>query len=49
MICEGINAENYEKPLEGFHIVTDAGNGVGGFYATEILEKLGFDAKIEEV
>ena len=43
MICEGINAENYEKPLEGFHIVTDAGNGVGGFYATEILEKLGAD------
>lgn len=43
MICEGINAEIYEKPLEGFHIVTDAGNGVGGFYATEVLEKLGAD------
>ncbi len=43
MICEGVNAENYEKPLEGFHIVTDAGNGVGGFYAYKVLEKLGAD------
>ena len=43
MICKGINALNYNKPLEGFHIVTDAGNGVGGFYATEVLEKLGAD------
>ncbi len=43
MICEGINAENYDRPLEGFHIVTDAGNGVGGFYATQVLEKLGAD------
>ncbi len=32
-----------EKPLEGYHIVVDAGNGVGGFYATEVLEKLGAD------
>jgi hypothetical protein len=22
-----------EKPLEGFHIVVDAGNGAGGFFA----------------
>lgn len=43
MICEGINAENYEKPLDGFHIVTDAGNGVGGFYALDVLQKLGAD------
>lgn len=43
MICEGVNAENYEKPLEGFHIVTDAGNGVGGFYAEKVLKKLGAD------
>ncbi len=42
-ICQGVNAENYNKPLSGFHIVTDAGNGAGGFYAYEVLEKLGAD------
>ncbi|MBR5473502.1 MAG: phosphomannomutase/phosphoglucomutase [Clostridia bacterium] len=30
-----------EKPLEGYHIVVDAGNGVGGFYANEVLAPLG--------
>ncbi len=43
MICEGVNAENYNRPLEGFRIVADAGNGVGGFYATDVLRKLGAD------
>lgn len=43
MICDGVNAENYNKPLAGFHIVTDAGNGVGGFYAKDVLEPLGAD------
>ncbi len=43
MICEGVNAENYEKPLEGYKIVVDAGNGVGGFYATDVLAPLGAD------
>ena len=43
MICEGVNAQNFEKPLDGFHIVTDAGNGVGGFYAEKVLKKLGAD------
>lgn len=43
MICEGVNAENYEKPLDGFHIVTDAGNGAGGFYAEKVLKELGAD------
>ncbi len=43
MICREVNAENYEKPLEGYKIVVDAGNGVGGFYASEVLEKLGAD------
>jgi len=43
MICEGVNAENYEKPLEGYRIVVDAGNGVGGFYATDVLAPLGAD------
>ncbi len=43
MICEGVNAEDYEAPLKGFRIVVDAGNGVGGFYATQVLEPLGAD------
>lgn len=43
MICREVNAENYGKPLEGYKIVVDAGNGVGGFYASEVLEKLGAD------
>lgn len=43
MICEGVNAENYEKPLAGYKIAVDAGNGVGGFYAGGVLEPLGAD------
>jgi phosphomannomutase len=30
-------------PLSGMHIVVDAGGGVGGFYAHEVLEPLGAD------
>lgn len=37
-----VNADNYEKPLEGFKICVDAGNGVGGFYA-DVLKELGAD------
>ena len=33
-----------EKPLEGLHIVVDAGNGAGGFYA-EMLKDLGADTE----
>ena len=43
MICREVNAKVYDKPLLGYKIVVDAGNGVGGFYATEVLEKLGAD------
>ena len=35
--------ENYEKPLTGLHIVVDAGNGAGGFYADKVLQPLGAD------
>lgn len=42
IIKKEVNAENYEKPLEGFKIVVDAGNGVGGFYAG-VLSSLGAD------
>ncbi len=43
MIKEGVQADNYDQPLVGFKIVVDAGNGAGGFYAKEVLEKLGAD------
>lgn len=42
-ICAGVNADDYNRPLRGFHIVVDAGNGAGGFYATKVLEPLGAD------
>ncbi len=32
-----------DMPLENYHIVVDAGNGVGGFYANEVLAPLGAD------
>lgn len=32
-----------EQPLAGFHIVLDAGNGAGGFFAEKVLEALGAD------
>ena len=43
MICDGVKAEDYEKPLKGYKITVDAGNGVGGFYATDVLAPLGAD------
>ena len=42
-IQEGVKAEDYDHPLLGFHIVVDAGNGAGGFYATKVLQPLGAD------
>ncbi|GJP62336.1 hypothetical protein CLOP_g19416 [Closterium sp. NIES-67] len=30
-----------DRPLEGYHIVVDAGNGAGGFFAGGVLEPLG--------
>ncbi|MGI6265215.1 MAG: phosphomannomutase/phosphoglucomutase [Acutalibacteraceae bacterium] len=43
LICEGVGAAEDDKPLAGFHIVVDAGNGAGGFYATDVLAPLGAD------
>ncbi len=34
-------AAGEDKPLEGFHIVVDAGNGAGGFYVDKVLKPLG--------
>ena len=42
-IKKSICAEHYEKPLEGLHIVVDAGNGAGGFFVEKVLAPLGAD------
>lgn len=41
-IIEGIN--DGEKPLSGFHMVVDAGNGAGGFFE-RLLRELGADTE----
>lgn len=43
MIIKGSNAAGGDRPLAGKKIIVDAGNGVGGFYATQVLEPLGAD------
>lgn len=43
IICKEIDATEEEKPLAGMHFVVDAGNGAGGFFATQVLEPLGAD------
>lgn len=42
-ICTAIGKNEEDKPLKDYHIVVDAGNGAGGFYATDVLEPLGAD------
>ena len=43
-IQKGVNhLQNYDKPLKGFKIVVDAGNGAGGFYVDKVLRPLGVD------
>ena len=37
------DSSDYEHPLKGLHVVVDAGNGAGGFYADKVLEPLGAD------
>ena len=43
MICTAVGKTEQDKPLKGYHIVVDAGNGVGGFYANDVLKPLGAD------
>ncbi|GBF99435.1 phosphoglucomutase [Raphidocelis subcapitata] len=44
LIIEGVaHADHPNKPLEGLHIVVDAGNGSGGFFADQVLAPLGAD------
>lgn len=46
-LCEKIKrsvaAEDYYQPLAGLHVVLDAGNGAGGFFADKVLRPLGAD------
>lgn len=46
-LCEkikaGVAAEDYDHPLAGLHVVVDAGNGAGGFFAERVLTVLGAD------
>ena len=43
-ISSALSGEDYaDEPLKGLKIVVDAGNGAGGFFATEVLEALGTD------
>lgn len=48
MICDGVKAAEYDKPLKGYKITVDAGNGVGGFYATDVLAPLGADVSASQ-
>ena len=41
LITEGVGTG--ARPLRGFKIAVDAGNGSGGFFATDVLEPLGAD------
>ena len=44
MIIDGVDDKSdREHPLKGMKIVVDAGNGVGGFYAKDVLAPLGAD------
>ena len=43
MIIDGLSDGGDDKPLKGLKIAVDAGNGVGGFYAYDVLEPLGAD------
>ena len=36
---------HYDTPLAGFKIVVDAGNGSGGFFASQVLAPLGADTR----
>lgn len=46
MIIDGVDDKaDRLHPLKGMKIVVDAGNGVGGFYAHDVLEVLGADTE----
>ena len=42
-ILSSLDLSGGAKPFEGMKIIVDAGNGAGGFFATELLRPLGAD------
>ena len=40
LICDELGVAEEDKPLKDYHIVVDAGNGAGGFYADKVLSPL---------
>ncbi len=42
-IRNSVKAADFDRPLKGFKIVLDAGNGAGGFFVDKILKPLGAD------
>lgn len=42
-IKDGVKAADHDHPLKGLHIIVDAGNGAGGFFADKVLKELGAD------
>jgi len=43
IICDKLSSDESENLLKGLKITVDAGGGAGGFFATEVLAKLGAD------
>lgn len=44
LVVDGVNHPVHrERPLQGFKIVVNPGNGAGGFFATDVLGPLGAD------
>ena len=43
IICDKLGCKESENPLNGLKITVDAGGGAGGFFAREVLVKLGAD------
>lgn len=39
------SATGDDRPLDGFKVIVDAGNGAGGFYAEKVLKPLGADTE----
>ena len=43
MICDALGKDEAQQPLSGLKLTVDAGNGAGGFYASDVLAPLGAD------
>ncbi|MBQ7891802.1 MAG: phosphomannomutase/phosphoglucomutase [Erysipelotrichaceae bacterium] len=41
IICRELQCNEQDLPLKDMHIVVDAGNGAGGFFASRVLQPLG--------